>query len=132
MVKQLSTEDAARYSVEGFKAAFYQVETVELTNLDDPDALVTQDASIEAAIVDALDEYRVLSKGLLDENEIPVSYVYDIARYRLDYLDPREDVIRRYRTAIDFINDRYKIAASASGEGTGVGTVDTTPSIFCF
>lgn len=87
-------------TIEQFIEAFGQLETFELSNLDDPSIVAIENPVLERALNDAsaeMDSY--LWRYTLPFTSIPqplIGCCLDIARHRLDRLREREDVRKRY------------------------------------
>ena len=106
-----------------FSEAFGMPETVMLTNLDTPTATLVNPVPLTRALVDSaalIDSYigRRYPLPLPAVPQILVPYALDIARYRLDRIQNREDVRIRYEDAIKWLE------GVRDGENTlGVDTI---------
>ena len=86
----------------------FPADVVELTNLDDACATTSIDARITEALERAsseIDSY-ICSVVSLPLSPLPLvleAKALDIARYYLDYLEPRSDVLRRYEMAVEWL-----------------------------
>jgi len=91
-----------------FIAAFPDEESVELTNLDSPEAIAVNQARITTAIAEAqaeIDTY-VGIVATLPLATVPVvlrNAAIRIARYRLDAYNPREFVFRDYEKVVEWL-----------------------------
>jgi phage gp36-like protein len=95
-----------------FIEIFSEQEAIELTNLDMPGAIATNDDQLTRALTDAsamIDGYIQNRVQLpLEPEQVPgvlVSCCADIARYRLDRLRCREEVRLRYEDWIAWLKD---------------------------
>lgn len=98
-----------------FIVIFGELEAIELTNLDRPEAIATDDEQLERALTDAsamIDGYiqnRVrLPLEPLQMPQVLTSCCADIARYRLDRLRCRDEVRLRYEDWIAWLKDVAK------------------------
>jgi phage gp36-like protein len=88
-----------------FIDAFGEPETIQLTNLDNPDTSIVNLVPLNKALVDAsgiIDMYvanRYVTP-LVVVSTVINGYCLDIARYRLDRINPRDDVRLRYEDAL--------------------------------
>lgn len=91
-----------------FKALFPEDESVELSNLDDPDATAANDALIQSALDEAqseVDSYvgMVADLPLSSTPLVLKNAVCRIARYRLDAYSPRDNVRQDYDDVIKWL-----------------------------
>jgi phage gp36-like protein len=93
---------------------FSEQEAIELTNLDQPGAIATNDDQLERALTDAsamIDGYiqnRVRLPLESVQVGVLISCCADIARYRLDRLRCRDEVRLRYEDWIGWLKDVSK------------------------
>jgi phage gp36-like protein len=116
-----------------FIDAFREPETIMLTNLDLPNAVVVDPIPLAKALADAsalIDSYCG-ARYLLPLNPLPVvvnRYCLDIARYMLDRIRSREDVRQRYEDAIRFFEQVTKGLVSLGADVAGAGVSAALPS----
>jgi phage gp36-like protein len=90
---------------EDFIRAFGEPETVQLTNLDNPNTTAVNLVPLERALFDAT---GIIDMYVGNRYVLPLTvgstvingYCLDIARYRLDRINPRDDVRLRYEDAL--------------------------------
>lgn len=96
-----------------FQSIFGFQETVELTNLERPDAIAVDAPTLQQALDNAsafIDGYlqNRVTLPITDAPKILVQCCADIARYRLDRNRVREDIRQRYEDWIFWLKDVSK------------------------
>lgn len=95
--------------VADFIAAFGEEEALALTRLDEPNADEIRPELIERALQQASDEAGSYVAGagyclpLAVSPAVLVQRTLDIARYRMEHIEPRDDVRKRYEDAISWL-----------------------------
>ena len=124
---------AAYATEQQFIDQFGQEETIQLTNLEDPAAVAVNSTVLQAALDRASEEIDsyIGQRYDLPLVVLPVTLVQaalDIARYRLDNNDPREDVWQRYEDAIKWLlliaNGKVSLNVPVEEEGEAAGARD--------
>jgi phage gp36-like protein len=114
--------------------AFTYTEVEVLSNLSDPGASAINTQVLAQALTEAAAEIDAYLGARYDLEAVhalatfPANLVRincDIARYRLDNVDPRETVETRYKAAIKFLQDITKGIATLGLETPTEGESDT-------
>jgi phage gp36-like protein len=98
-------------SIDDLKASFSEQELIELTNLDDSDAITINLTKANSVLVQTDNEIHsyissVVAIPVVDEPIVSIlnPYAIDIARYRLESKGQvREEVKERYKMAIEWL-----------------------------
>ena len=119
-----------------YYAAYPQEEGVDLTTLDDSTALLPQNSRIDYWLIGASATIRG-ELGLPDDSTVTLGifkeWCIDIARYKMDSYNAREDVRQRYEDAIEAIRQMRKdnVIDNILHGDTTTDAIDTpTMSIF--
>lgn len=125
-------------TVTDYYGAYPQEEGVDLTTLDDPTALLPNNQRIEYWLKGASSTIRG-ELGLPDDSQVSLGifkeWCIDIARYKMDSYNAREDVRQRYEDAIEAIRAMRKenVIDNILYGDTTKDEIKNTPimSIFC-
>jgi phage gp36-like protein len=115
-----------------FIQAFGQIETIELSALENAAATTVNSAVVQRALTDAsgtMDSY--FWRYSLPFETPPatlVGYCLDIARHRLDRVREREDVRRRYEDAIKWLELVAKGTVRLGVDADGAAVAPDAPS----
>lgn len=126
-------------TVEEFVAYFGERESIQVSNLDNPNATTINRTAIEAAIEIASDEIDGYLRTA--QYTVPIAPApailkpkcFDIARYRLDNYRTREEVRQRYMDSIFWLKDvasgkvTLPIGNGSSGGGDEAGATQERP-----
>lgn len=119
-------------SIADFTTAFGHDEAIALTNLDNPQIEVIGTAMLTRALDDAtalIDGYLSIAGYTLPITPAPpilLGYCCDIARYKLDRNQARDEVRMRYEDAISWLKDVAKGLASLGVDAGGEAVTPDT------
>lgn len=120
-------------TVEGFAAYFGDRESIQVSNMDNPNATTINRAAIQSALdvaSEEIDGYIRTARYTVPMDPAPAVLgpkCNDIARYRLDNYRTREEVRQRYMDSIFWLKDvasgkvTLPIAPSSGGDGANSG-----------
>jgi phage gp36-like protein len=96
-------------TVDDFILFYGEIETLELSRLDNPDDVIIDRDKIQLALNNALDfilSYEALcnTTGKIAIRRASSRLILEITRYLLDHMSRRPDVTSDYEKCIDFLN----------------------------
>lgn len=115
--------------------AFSEDEILQLSNIDDPDAIAIGRSVVDRALQDASDQIDAYlsARYSVPLNPVPSlikNYTCDVTRYLLDKDNPREEVTRRRDLVFAFLRDLSMGKANLPGITTSDSTLVSDVPIY--